>query len=91
MQRQKGEEKRKEKKNIVLGHLGVTNRRQFSGVSFLSYLKGVFCESRQAVVHVASSTRVYYYLSNLIGFTQLRWTVWLDDAHESWRCQRFVN
>lgn len=55
------------------------------GSTLLSYLEGVFGDSRQAVVHVASGTGVYYYLSYLICFTQLRWPVWLNDAHQSWR------
>lgn len=59
--------------------------RQIVGVTPLSYLKGVFGDSRQAVVHVASSTGVYYYLSYLICFTQLRRPVCLYNAHQSWR------
>lgn len=50
----------------------------------LSCLKGVFGDSRQAVVHVASSTRVDYYLTYLVGFTQLRRSVWPNNAHQSW-------
>lgn len=55
------------------------------GVILFSYLKGVFGDSRQAVVHVASSTGVDDYLAYLICFTQLRRPVWLHNAHQSWR------
>lgn len=58
---------------------------QACAVIFLSYLKGVFCDSRQAIVHGAPSTRVDYYLSYLICFTQLGRSVRLNDAHQSWR------
>lgn len=49
----------------------------------LTHLKGVFSESRQAVVHGASCTGVDNYLSNLIRFTQLRRSIWLHNAHQS--------
>lgn len=51
----------------------------------LSYLKGVFGDPRQAVVHVASSTGVDYYLTNLICFTELRRSIWPNSAHQGWR------
>lgn len=59
--------------------------RQVCVLILLLYLKGVLCESRQAVVHVASSARVDYYLSYLICFTQLRRPVRLNNAHQCWR------
>lgn len=49
-----------------------------------AYLKGVFGDSGQAVVHVAPSTGVHDYFSDLVRFTQLRWPVWLNQAHQRW-------
>lgn len=51
----------------------------------LSYLEGVFGDSRQPVVHGASGPRVDDYLSDLVCFTQLRRPIRLNDAHQSWR------
>lgn len=60
------------------------------GITLLSNLKGVFGDSRQAVVHVAPSAGVYYYLSYLICFTQLRRTIWLNNAHQSCRHRKIT-
>lgn len=55
------------------------------GTSLYSNLKGVFGDSRQAVVHGASSTGIDYNLPYLIRFTHLRRPIRLHNAHESWK------
>lgn len=57
------------KKEINIPFYFMSSKQRKIDVVLLSCLKGVFGDSRQAVVHVASSTRVDYYLTYLVGFT----------------------
>lgn len=76
---------RKKEREKLSYSMRLYQHRQTVGDTLLSYLKGVFGDSRQPIVHVASSSGVYYYLSYLVCFTQLRRPVRLNNAHQSWR------
>lgn len=54
------------------------------GFQTLTDLECVLGDTRQAVVHGASSPRVDHYLSYFICLAQLRRSVWFHNAHQSW-------
>lgn len=67
-------------KNVVWVIFVVIKHRFYT----LTDLKCVFGDTRQAVIHGASSPRVDHYLSYFICLAQLRRPVWFYNAHQSW-------